>query len=509
MQRGSPNHKRPYGHARKCREDILPSNGMLYRVALLVVMASASTSIAAEKGNVHQVMGVTVIAKKVKRPPGAPRYSDVCFSSRWRHPKDNKDTHDTFRDAAAFHATRLDWVYSYDPTWIRECRKRGYHFCGALNTILPDAPEQATWTKGRICNEKGELLTAPWMPGWEERWGCANSPEYRDIYLQYAKRLIDGGADVIQMDDPMLNTAAVKWGGCYCSYCRNKAAALNITFPQEMKAFQDASVKDFYSYVRKEIDRYAGRHVTFSSNNYDGNSGFPYGLFEYGTAELPETSAKANLVYAKFESTARQNRAQIFTYVGNDVAMTRRIIATAYACGGHLIVPYDVYFHDKLKRLFGKPEEYADLYGFVRANDGYLDHYEDAAIAGEGLIESRYGQAIPMTVDAKYVYAFARACPGDQKAPVVIHVVDWRPASRPFVLTLRTASFFEGAPVTAKLFVPPAYDKDVHTKAEISKEYSPLRKEQKLTVQAKGDSTSIIVQPLNPWGIIVLTSTQR
>ena len=99
------------------------------------------------------------VAQRRVRPPGAPRYSDVCFSSRWRRPN-------TFEMTAAFHATRLDWVYSTDPNWIAECKKRGYHFGGALNSTLPDTPGSKSWKVGRCRDKDGNLVTAPWMVNW-------------------------------------------------------------------------------------------------------------------------------------------------------------------------------------------------------------------------------------------------------------------------------------------------------------------------------------------------------
>ncbi len=475
---------------------------------LFVVVALTVATHAAEN-DTQPTRTVFDIAVKSNRPPGAPQYSDVCFSSRWKRPCGNKDPHDTLRDAAVFHATRLDWVYSIDPAWIRECRKHGYKFGGTLNTILPDAPGEHARDKGRVLDKAGQPITAPWMRKWKVKpwWGCVNSPEYRKSYLAHAKLLIDAGVDTIHMDDPGLNFRAADWGGCYCPHCQEKAKELGMPLEQgkqQQKAFQKVSVKEFFSHMRKEIDRHAGRHVPFSSNNWDGRSGFPYDLFEYGIAELPERSGKPDHLFKVFNDATSQGRAQVFTFGSVSVPLTRRLIALAYACGGHILVPYDVY-HGEHPRIFGKPKEYADLYGFVRANADFLDAYENAAVAGGEVTEERYGKALPMSIDAKDVFAVARAHPGEPDAPVVVHVVDWRDDSKPCVLELRTACFFGHKSISANLLIPPAYDKAIHAKAEESDDFSLLSRKQDVQIEVKGDYTRVSVPSLGPWGMVILT----
>jgi hypothetical protein len=473
--------------------------------AVAVAMATMVFTLMNADGSVlTPLRTVSGTAKRTMRAPGTPKYSDVCFSARFRRPVSADDLHDTFRDATAFHATRLDWVYSSDPAWIAECKKRGFWFGGALNTILTDAPKGKTRDQGRILDTYGQRVAAPWMRSWNGYWGCVNSPQYRETFLAHAKLLIDGGADAIQMDDPGINAVAVRWGGCYCRYCKEKAKKKGIDLTQDMLAFQTESVKEFYGYVRHEIDRYAGHRVPWSSNNWDGRSGFPFYLFDYGIAELPQKSAMPDELYRKFSAAAKLGRRQIFTFVSTSIPLTRRVIATAYACGGQIIVPYDVYNGDQ-PRIFGKPEEYADLYGFARANSGYLDRYEDAAVSGKGIIDARYESNPPVNIEIENVFAFVRAQPGRHDAPVVIHLVDWRDVPQPFVLKLRTDRFFGSKPITVKLSVPSPFDQNVHAKASNRNGYSSLRRESVLQTKVNGDYTYISLPALNPWGIIVVT----
>ena len=475
-------------------------------VLSFVIILAEKKSGAAEY-NMATAKTVCDVAKVVVRAAGAPRDSDVCFSPRWRRPRDADDPYDTFRDAKAFHATRLDWVYTTDPSWIAQCKQRGYWFTGSLNTILVDAPGKPTRDRGRILDKDGNRVAAPWMRKWAQPgyWGCANSPEYRQTFLAHAKILIDGGIDAIQMDDPVINYGAVRWGGCYCVYCLKKAEAQGKSLPADMQAFQADSVREFYAAVRKELDAYAKRRIPWSSNNYDGNMGFPYDLFDYGTAELPPGSAKPDQLYRKLWAAAQSGRQQVYTFVSTDVAMTRRVIATAYACGGHIIVPYDVYNGSK-PRIFGKPKEYADLYGFVRAMASSLDGFEDAAAFGKGIEEARYAARPPVQVDVPDVYAMVRAQPGKAAGAVAIHLVDWRKAPQGFLLTLNNGRFFAGRDFEVKLFVPPPYERAIHAKAAEQGNYTSLATQQKAKTTTNGDLTQITVPALSPWGIVILES---
>jgi len=443
-----------------------------------------------------------VLAEAGPRPAGAPKLSDVCFSSRWRHPANDEDPHDTFAAAAAFHATRLDWVYSSDPDWIAACHRRGYHFGGSLNSKLPDAPGVDTCLQGRIQNAAGELVTAPWMAGWNAWWGCVNSPEFRKTFIDHAKLLVQGGAEVLHVDDPGMNLAAVDWGGCYCEYCRQLAAEHGIDLAKDMREFQKASVHRFYGVVRREIDAYAGRHVPISSNNYAGRWTFPYYLFDYGMAELPESLADPKNIDQVLADARQRGKAQVFTFVSEDVDHTRRVIATTYACGGHTIVPWDVYLRSTptgSDRYFGEPEEYADLYGFVRAIADYLNDYQPVTADDHA--------ALTITAGSGQLHAWVRAVPGERDMPVVIHLVEWAEPT-PAVIHIDTQLILGSDPqaVRCALAAPSAYDEAVHTQAEQTGDFSPLVEMTRLDAEANGCVLTIKVPALTPWGIVVLHS---
>ena len=490
------------------------------------------------------------VAKVRTLPEGAPGYADVCFSSRIRHPANANDKHDSFRDAAAFHATRFDWVISTDREWIGEVKKRGYTYGGWLSSILTDSPDVKTRRAGRIKNEKGEMLYAPWMKFFEGYWGCVNSPEYRNTFVEHAKRLIDAKADTMQVDDPDMNVASIKWGGCFCEYCKDKAKAegINLGDEKEMKAFQERSVRAFYKDTRAEIDKYAGRHVPMSSNNYAGKWTFPYDLFEFGMAELPPAESTAAGIYAKQQDAAARGKSQIFTFVNEDAAAMRRLIATTYATGGNPIVPYDVYIRSTATgadRYFGRPAQYSDLFGFVRAMDEALSGHEDAAVAGPRFVDARWGKepAMVWREPLRPMWAFARTMPGKVDAPVMIHLVDWTmakptftlepqaasqpsgssstqpavvnvvlkpvapttaPAPLPSTLRLRTAAFFGGRRLKMQLLQPMAFDEKAHDAAEAAKDFSTLVDRVEVKVVADGAWTVVELPAVSPWGVLVV-----
>jgi len=479
------------------------------------------------------------VATKAERPAGAPGLSAVCFSSRWIHPRDTKDPWDTFEVAAAFHATDFVWTYSLDPQAVARMKRSGGKVYLAINSLVPDEPGKNERLQGRILDLDGNRVTAPWMRGWKgSYWGCANSPQYRESYVAYAKRAVDAGTDGLQMDDPPMNVAAVRWGGCFCPHClegfrqylKGQAAVADLAkwdidsldqfdYREYLKArkapvgdafarydggslkrlfaaFQEQSVRAFYREARSRIDAHAGRHVVFSSNNYAGRWQFPYDLFEFGMAELPERDTNPKTIYERFAEARRRGKAQLFTMVpkaidGSEVALTRRVIAMSYACGGHLIVPWDVYTGSNSPRYYGQPEQYADLYKFVRDHSQFFDGYEDAAFLLPGLTDDRYVTEPPMSLsDASDVAAIARAVPGEPEAPVLVHLVDWRDEPKPVTAKLHSRRFFAQGLLRAELLRPssPATRLDCHT---------------------TDTHTTIEIRSVNPWGVVVIRPSNK
>lgn len=436
------------------------------------------------------------IAAKVDRPAGFPRPSAVCFSSRGKHPSNSKDPHDAFKAAAGFHATGFYWTMGPDQEWFREIKRRGYTVQGWLSTILPDELFGKTRNKGRLMNARGEVIVAPWMDP-RSAWGCLNSPEYRATYLNHVKMYLDAGCDLLQMDDPGDNYTAIQWGGCYCPHCKAKAARLGKSPPD----IQKESTEEFYRYIRAEINACAKRHVPFSCNSHPGDRYFFDETFDFGMRELDHITPYG--FYRAMRAAERRGKALMFTLRSRSVAETRRVIALAYACGSHIIVPWDVYMPGpNAPRYFGRPEEYADLYGFARACAAYLDGYEDAAFLIPEAPDERYPVA-PLAVSggSENLNLFVRAVPGTPDAPVVIHCLDFSDAPKPFRLRINPARFFGDRPVTIELRAPPPYAHATHDHAEQAKDFSALTSKTRL---AAGYVTEVEVPAMQPWGMIVI-----
>ena len=470
---------------------------------ILVLSLFLTTQVGPGKAAQEEADSFPLYANRVEplpRPEAAPALSGVCFSSRWFRPTGPSDPHDTFRAAEAFAATDFVWTYSLDPNFVRRAKSFGGKVFLAINSLVPDEPTGNTRRRGRIVDLEGNPVTAPWMRGWGERyWGCVNSPEYRESYLAYAKRAIDAGCDALQMDDPRTNLAAVDWGACFCPHCmdgfrkflkekqreldtkglgiedletfnyreylRAKGAPVGDAFRRydggKLKElfveFQRQSVARFFREMREAIDAYAGRHVPFSSNNYRGSWDFPYDLFEIGMAELPQKDATPANMYRLFKVARGRGKHQIFTLVpatsdGSEVRVTRCAIATSYACGGHMIVPWDVYTGPNSPRYFGTAEQYADLYRFVRQWASLFDGYEELAAWVPQQEQER--PAWFSLLDAPEVLAVLRVRPKDPAGGVVIHLVDWREKPEPFRLEIDCRGIGPWPQIVATLFRP-------------------------------------------------------
>ncbi len=434
------------------------------------------------------------IVKKQLRPSGAPAASAVCFSSRWPRPQNAQDPYNSFTAAADFHATGFYWVYATDTAWIKEVVRRGYTFQGSLNSILPDhVGGKRTFELGRIQDAKGDFVTAPWMKTWKTWWGCVNSPEYRQTFLDHAMVYINAGVDVLQVDDPGLNAQAAGWGGCYCPYCKAKAKKEGKTSHE----IQKSSVVEFYTDIRATIDARAGRHITFSGNG--DNPGFPLNKLDFGLAELQESGASAMNIHGLVRVMEAAGKAQLFTFVSEHSELTRSVIAMAYGAGSHVLVPWDVFQSGK-PRYFGKAAEFADLYGFVRANATLFDGYELASFSMPGLRDTRFEIPPYQVLGSDALSTWLRVKPEDSDAPVVLHCVQNGSEAKPFRLTFDAARFFGGRPVSVELLTLAPYAAEAHSAAEKSRDYTALSVRREI---ARGPISTVEIPAFTNWGLVV------
>jgi len=417
--------------------------------------------------------------------------------------------------------------------------------------------------------------------------GCCSNPEFEPLYVRALKTYIDAGATMIQRDEGVGNAYRPSYGGCFCDHCMRgfrgflrerltaeELAELGVTdistfdyrvqlrqagapvgdkfsrwdggrLQQFFRQYQHHVSLGFMARTRKALDKTAGFSVAMSCNNGVRIFDEITQQFDWFFGELSRSHATPANLYRNAVTASKLDRLQILTMPkkgahstyddpGGWERHTRQTIATSYAVGGICMVPWDVYMPNTMSedrkrsatpRYFGKVKDYADLFGFIRANAALLDGYEDAAAIGPGMFETRWGRQFPVTIEgAEGVYAFVRAKPGDRTAPVVVHLVDWRDRPRPFRLGLRTKAFSEDPVHKLALRVPIPYEPGQHQAAEEeaqrlrrarqtasglfapehARAYAPLSRTQELKPTVDGLHAAVDLPALTPWGIVVV-----
>jgi len=467
------------------------------------------------------------------------------------HPRNKKDPHDTMQALRDFHATTLAWAYITNSAFIERVKASGRVFGGAAAapSYHREDRKEGWFEEVVIVNLEGEPIIAPWKRAWKRTlWGCVNSPELERGYVEYLKRYIDAGAQIMQRDEPVANLSAAGWGGCFCEHCREgfrEYLAANTTaqkrqelgigevenfdYRQHLKEagapvgdpfgrwdggelkklfvqFQTEVTVEFHRRTRKALDDHAGRRVPFSCNNGVRRwSDIELG-FDWTFGELSYSHGTAHYLYRAMQEAAKHDRQQIVTMPKKSnydnpeewERRTRQTIAMAYACGGHCMVPWDVYMPRDAPRYFGKPEQYADLLGFIRANGRYFDGYEEAAAVGYGIPQ---GSVALRVAGGGNVSAIVRAVPGDAESAVVVHLVDWSERPEAFRLMVDPVRFFGDRPLKSRLLLPKTYASHEHKTADETGDYRPLSE---IVPLAQGRVASVDVPALRPWGIVVV-----
>jgi len=450
-------------------------------------------------------------------PNNAPKYSDVVMRSlKFR---DETFQHgSTLQNAKDFHVTRLDWVYVDEmhngnrtdaeiQNFMDQFANEGIDVGATINATPFDQSIA-------IEDENGNPAGVPWLSN--RYFICHNKPGAYDYNLDNIKKAIDFGAIAIQRDEPGYGNIE-RWdnGYCFCSYCQAEAnnEGVNLNVDSERKTFNFESTWEFYDQLHADADAYAGFQVAMSCNGgsrswNDNDYEEVFDRHDYRNSEL-HGSDPSEMYDLSVETRAR-DKVQIFQYTsGSDMTeiTQKRHIALSYATGMNVMVPWDVYINSN-PRYFGIPEDFADIFGFVRAlgQEGYLDGYQDAAVGGYDLNENRYGtDPLGIVSGNSNVSMFARAKPGDADAPVMVHLVEWSGSGNTTV-RLRTDNFFNGASLNIKLWTIKGYNESEHDNAESSGDYSSLKWDRTgdITVTVNGDWTEVNIPDLDPWGVLVV-----
>lgn len=496
------------------------------------------------------------ISRPQPRVNGAPKASDVCFSTRWPRPMNPSDKWDAFKAAREFHATRVDWLYLSgqplrDKAFVARFKAAGFQVGGTLNCQPTDSPTatKRAFTIARTVDMKGEPLKDPWTKSYGGRFCCPNHPGYSKLFLEHARYALDAGVDYFQMDGVQLNDIMRHYGGCFCAHCvkgfreylakhstDSQRAAWGVgdlasfdyaqfllglgTAPgaassawkgpgelrELFRAFQIESGLRFLREMHREINRIAGRRLAYSCNATNEFLTDYYKVHDFALNEAyPATEGDPAFLYERRLKPAQKlGKPFLMTFVSDDVPHNRRFIASAYALGANVIVPWDVFIGLDSPRFFGTPEQFSDLFGFVRGNAALLDGYEDAGVFGAGIRDGRFAENDPplQVYAASDVLAVVRAKPGQANAPVVIHLVAARNnQTGPMRVTFDPRRFFGGRPLKLRFLAPAPYDATAHEKAEASRDFAPLT----TVTEVPGGRVSVVELPeVDPWGILVI-----
>ncbi len=360
------------------------------------------------------------------RPRPLFKHSDVCFSSRSIH----RNSIAMFK---AFHATRLMWAYSTRPDFIRRCKEAGAATYQAAINSLPGHDN----TAAHCLDLDGKPVVAPWMVAFNRRkpvyWGCNNRPAFMKTSLERARRALQSGADWIQFDDWPLIVSAGGWGGaCFCDDCmagfraylqkrlsseervrlklgdlaafdyrRYLAAHDHVRTAADYKArrrslplreyfedFQRRSVRRFFIELRRRLNAAAGRVVPLSVNSTflrpEERFNFLVDIADFLEGEMWYLDLESLTIACK--AAEGLGKPQVFVPKPKNAQTMRMAIAAAYAMGQFMLVPWDMYMGSDAKgvrpRYYGTPEQYGDLYRFIRRRAALFDGFENPAGVG-------------------------------------------------------------------------------------------------------------------------------
>ncbi|NSL53971.1 hypothetical protein [Uliginosibacterium aquaticum] len=352
------------------------------------------------------------------RHPRAPSADSVIFSTRFERPE-------ALPAIEAFGATRVEWLYAKSAAYVASLKAQGVLVGSTLNANLAVPPE------GLARDFDGQPLVAPWMNSWGAKWITSASPATREALLTAARKQLAFSPVAIQFDDPRLEVAALEFGGEYSDaaiqgfarWLAEPGRALPAGLPAEVRSGQfdyrtylrdtlgfttpqDAqqkrqrsplypawerfhleNVRGFFQQLRAELAP-AGIALSLNLTNPqpDKRTLQLLDLADYVMAEMrPITPPNLALTTATVQG---RGLGFVPSLTPHDLPEARRAIAMLYALGAPPLVPWDVYMPDRLEangkrtpqpRYFGTPEEYGDLYRFVRENPALFRGWESAA----------------------------------------------------------------------------------------------------------------------------------
>ncbi len=355
-----------------------------------------------------------------------PKASDVVFSTRFKRAE-------ALAMAAAFKATRIEWVYTTDAAYVSQFKAIVPWFGVTLNAN----PKLAT-DAGAVRDFDGQALAAPWMKAWGVLWASSAHPDAQHAWMQLLDEAIQLGASSIQFDDAQLQMYAANYqGGDFNPAMQQGFAAWlrSVADPSDVKgaglqelgsgssayrdwlsnqhgvnstadyrrrlrqlpstplwlAYTRQTVLQWHRKLRAQASKTAGSPVPWSMNLgglYEPLTANPFFfLAPLADYSMAETQIKDWPLQVMQAATARALGLGFVPSIKPlSLVENRAAIASLYALGGQVVVPWDVYDGNDAqgmsKRFFGTPEDYADLYGFVRAHPVLFDKLEATPLMG-------------------------------------------------------------------------------------------------------------------------------
>lgn len=354
---------------------------------------------------------------------GAPERTDVLFSVRFPRAA-------AIDVARAYGTTRVVWHYARDPAFVKQLQAVTPHIGLTMNANGPLADPA-----GRVLNFDGEALGAPWMKTWGVYWVASTHPASREAATAEIHRLIGLGAESIQFDDPTLQLFAGlhqagdfnpatqrgfrpwldqnvpeqelrslgldKLGDDYRGWLQARHGVRDARdYQRRMGSFPStvywlrylrATVVEHFVWLKKEASAVAGQPVPLSMNlsvlfePTDVNPQF-FLAFEADFAMSEAQIIDPARMTSQWAVARAAGLGSAPSILPRSRAENRIALAHLYALGSTPLAPWDVYIGNddrgRPQRFFGAPEDYADIFRFVRNFPEFHEGLEVAPLVG-------------------------------------------------------------------------------------------------------------------------------
>ena len=323
----------------------------------------------------------------------------VIFSSRTFHPNSETDTLNTLKAIEDFEIEQLDWMYCDSKIKLNKLTEKNIPFSLAINPMIPDSLGYCT-AKFRVLDIEGKPIVAPWMKNWSNKnlfWGCVNNKDFYELFLSKCKKYADLKCYGIFVDDAKMNFQFADKNGCFCdkcleefsSYLLNKKSIDNKfnykeyilntkrdtffdkKYSLEFQQFQKKSVIDFHLKWMDELKKYTNNKIKFVTNNYGGNWGEIYSLFDIGLAEINEKNNSLEIIEKISDKLKINKKEQYLSFASTNSNDNFKFILHSYFNNIVCILPWDHVLNEsfgdnKIKRYYANIEEIKPIFDFLK-----------------------------------------------------------------------------------------------------------------------------------------------